>query len=882
MNKATKVLFSCFMLAFMLASTSWAQDVTKIRDARDLAEDTEVTIEGIITSPDYGFSNNQFFMQDSTAGIAVIIFGSNSEGTNSDGTSPFASGDSIKITGTTGSFNGLVQIESDSTNYTILSSGNPLPAPVSITEADVTVDSEYQSMRVKISPVSLADGETWPEDAQTSSGVNVDVVSGDSTFTLRIDRDESFYDGAPAPGEKFQLTGNLGAYNAGQIFPFFDGDIRDMYDITFTVNTSMVADTLMEDHFVQIRGAVNGAGGEYLGKTIDWNSGSDLVAENQGGDYWQVSFQLLEEDTLIYKVWTGYNMDTGTNNGDGGWETISSNREFGASSDSTHLIYSDTDTPPFVSQEDSITVFFRVNVGAQVQDDSFDPENDVVGVRGNPVFFDNPGDWSTSAFTLEQDAISGDNYFYSGYARIHKDSAANITDPVAYKFVLAEDGVDDGSVAWESIDDRTFTMPDADSTLQWKFFSNTPPTDAVIVNTELNFEVNVGILEGLGFFNSSIDTVFVRGTFNNWGTDNQMSFNSFSGTYEATSIPLTAAVDSDVAYKYYVKWDQRRDEEDSEFYLAGITHDGSGWEEPGVTGGADRVFSIEDSESQETRSEFYNGVEPEALLTESNVDGGAITVTFSYDMTPAESYTADPFDPAVDSVYLFVDTPFFALTNDIVVPGDGGENFVSQPKEDIERLRFTDDDEDGIYTLELELNLPTLNHIGFRIAYGSALSPDGELLANGGGFDAGRRHYQYIQPMFDSEDNVSWPATYTFPTLEWKRDDLPWETPPDYRTATSNEEEGVNTPNEFELSQNYPNPFNPTTNIAFKLGSASNVTLSVYNVLGQKVASLLTNRKMTAGSHIVGFDASQLSSGIYFYRLEAGSFVQQRSMTLIK
>lgn len=879
MNKATKVLFSCFMLAFMLASTSWAQDVTKIRDARDLAEGTEVTIEGIITSPDYGFSNNQFFMQDSTAGMAVIIFGSESEGTNGDGNSPFASGDSIKITGTTGSFNGLVQIESDSTNYTILSSGNALPAPVSITEADVTADSEYQSMRVKISPVSLADGETWPADAQTSSGVNVDVVSGDSTFTLRIDRDESYYDGAPAPGEKFQLIGNLGAYNAGQIFPFFEGDIRDMFDITFTVNTSLVADTLMEDHVVQIRGAVNGAGGEYLGQTIDWNSGSDLVAENQGGDYWQLSFQLLEEDTLIYKVWTGYDLETGTNNGDGGWETISSNREFGASSDSTHLIYSDTDTPPFVSEADSITVFFRVNVGAQVQNDSFDPSTDKVGIRGADTFFANG--WDATAFILEQDGVSGDNYFYSGSARIHKDSAAAVSDPVAYKFTLLPDGVD-SDVTWEDGDNSTFTMPEADSTIHWKYFSNTPPTDAVIVDTELNFEVNVGILEGLGFFNSSIDTVFVRGTFNNWGTDNQMSFNSFSGTYEANSIPLTAAVDSEVKYKYYVKWDQRRDEEDSEFYLAGITHDGSGWEEPGVTGGADRIFAIENSESQPTRSEFYNGVEPEALLTESNVDGGSITVTFSYDMTPAESYTADPFDPAVDSVYLFVDTPFFALTNDIVVPGDGGENFVSQPKEDIERLRFKDEDEDGVYTLELTLNLPTLNHIGFRIAYGSALSADGELLANGGGFDAGRRHYQYIQPMFDSEDNVSWPSTYTFPTLEWKRDDLPWETPPDYRTATSNDEEGLTSPDEFKLSQNYPNPFNPTTNIAFKLGSASNVTLSVYNVLGQKVASLLTNRKMSAGSHIVGFDASQLSSGIYFYRIEAGSFVQQRSMTLIK
>ncbi len=663
--------------------------------------------------------------------------------------------------------------------------------------------------------------------------------------------------------------------------------VAEPVSVTFRVNTSTIPDTVSESSFVQIRGNFIATldSAEYGAQNVTWDGGSTPVADNAGGDYWTVDMTMAPGDTLVYKYWVGLDESTGAAP-NGGWEAgdnymyvLPEGTTEDVTLDVVYFNVGDGRQAPFTTAEDSVTVYFRVNVGAQVQDNSFDPETDKVGIRGADTFFANG--WDATAFILEQDAVNGDNYFYSGSAKIHKDSAAVVSDPVAYKFTLLPDGVDT-DVTWEDGDNSTFTMPAADSTIHWKFFSNKPPTDAVIVDTELNFEVNVGILEGLGFFNSSIDTVFVRGTFNNWGTDNQMTFNSFSGTYEATSIPLTAAVDSDVKYKYYVKWDQRRDVEDSEFYLAGITHDGSGWEEPGVTGGSDRIFSIENSESQETRSEFFNGVEPEALLTESNVDGGAITVTFSYDMTPAESYTADPFDPAVDSVYLFVDTPFFALTNDIVVPGDGGENFVTQPKEDIERLRFTDEDEDGIYTLELELNLPTLNHIGFRIAYGSALSPDGELLANGGGFDAGRRHYQYIQPMFDSEDNVSWPATYTFPTLEWQREDLPWETPPDYRTATSNEEDGLNTPNEFELSQNYPNPFNPTTNIAFKLGNASNVTLSVYNVLGQKVASLLTNRKMTAGSHVVGFDASQLSSGIYFYRLEAGSFVQQRSMTLIK
>lgn len=85
----------------------------------------------------------------------------------------------------------------------------------------------------------------------------------------------------------------------------------------------------------------------------------------------------------------------------------------------------------------------------------------------------------------------------------------------------------------------------------------------------------------------------------------------------------------------------------------------------------------------------------------------------------------------------------------------------------------------------------------------------------------------------------------------------------------------------YALAQNYPNPFNPTTTINFALGKASQVKLTVYNVLGQKVVTLLDQR-MNAGPHIVSFDASNLTSGVYFYRLEAGDFLSQKRMLLIK
>ena len=99
-------------------------------------------------------------------------------------------------------------------------------------------------------------------------------------------------------------------------------------------------------------------------------------------------------------------------------------------------------------------------------------------------------------------------------------------------------------------------------------------------------------------------------------------------------------------------------------------------------------------------------------------------------------------------------------------------------------------------------------------------------------------------------------------------------------TATSNESD-LEQPKEIGLSQNYPNPFNPTTSISFNLPEATNVSLSVYNMIGQKVAVLVDGRR-TAGEHTVSFDASSLSSGVYIYRLRSGSMTITKKMTLLK
>ncbi|RIK72751.1 hypothetical protein DCC62_18930 [candidate division KSB1 bacterium] len=85
----------------------------------------------------------------------------------------------------------------------------------------------------------------------------------------------------------------------------------------------------------------------------------------------------------------------------------------------------------------------------------------------------------------------------------------------------------------------------------------------------------------------------------------------------------------------------------------------------------------------------------------------------------------------------------------------------------------------------------------------------------------------------------------------------------------------------YQLNQNYPNPFNPSTSVTFALAKAGDVKLEIYNALGQKVATLV-NGKLPAGQHNVVWDAKNVPSGIYFYKLEAGTFHQTRKMVLMK
>jgi hypothetical protein len=106
--------------------------------------------------------------------------------------------------------------------------------------------------------------------------------------------------------------------------------------------------------------------------------------------------------------------------------------------------------------------------------------------------------------------------------------------------------------------------------------------------------------------------------------------------------------------------------------------------------------------------------------------------------------------------------------------------------------------------------------------------------------------------------------------------ELPRPAPPDEAITGA----GI-VPTDFSLEQNYPNPFNPVTTIHYALPVSSQVSVKVYSVLGQEVATLV-DEVQEAGFKSIEFDASQLTSGVYYYRIVAGDFVEMRKMVLVK
>ena len=185
--------------------------------------------------------------------------------------------------------------------------------------------------------------------------------------------------------------------------------------------------------------------------------------------------------------------------------------------------------------------------------------------------------------------------------------------------------------------------------------------------------------------------------------------------------------------------------------------------------------------------------------------------------------------------------------------------------------------DNGTSWINISTGLPTSEEFTALIAVGTNIfagSHSGAYLSTDNGsswgtINTGFTIYHAVRSFFISRANL---YAVTSSGI-WKR--------PLSEMITSVQELSNNLPSKFKLEQNYPNPFNPSTKIDFQIPVLSFVEIKVYDLLGREVATLV-NEEENPGEYETTFDGSKLASGVYFYRMQAGDFIQTKKLLLMK
>ncbi len=401
-----------------------------------------------------------------------------------------------------------------------------------------------------------------------------------------------------------------------------------------------------------------------------------------------------------------------------------------------------------------------------------------------------------------------------------------VGDNLEFKFVINGSG-------WESVPNRTYTVPSGNS-VYFAYYDN----DSIFVPLDpkeisLTFQCNMEFESASGRFDPSQDTVTARGTMNGWGSDDIMTAGLDPNIFEATILD-TLTVGDNVNYKYV------------------YVHDGVvNWES-----GSDKVYTITQADYD---LGFVSITRTFNDLTLATITNAPCTVTFVTYMEGAiDANTGLPF-PSIDNVALCGANP------PLHWPSSGW------PTSDSTLVYFMYDDGthgdetpgDNYWSYALEF--PIYSALDIEYKHGGNW---GETLLNDNEGGVGTNHHIVLDP-----------HTVTATVIDTFGVNI------GYHELASEvlgiKELSSNVPDNYSLSQNYPNPFNPTTMIRFSLKEQGNVSLKVYNVIGQLVSTLVNEQK-PAGTFEYNFDASNLSSGIYFYTIKAGDFSATRKMILMK
>lgn len=403
----------------------------------------------------------------------------------------------------------------------------------------------------------------------------------------------------------------------------------------------------------------------------------------------------------------------------------------------------------------------------------------------------------------------------------------NVGDTLFFKFIKGDDG-------WESISDRVLIVPAGNNTFSAYF--NDDNQYAVPDSIDVTFSCNMEFEIVSGRFNPSTDTLSVRGSFNGWGA-NSLLFQSLTdpNIYEGT-FRLYTFEGEVFSYKY-----------------AYFGPEGTTWEND-----PNKTYTVT-GDDMSFGAAFISRTFNDATL--STVTNFAVTIKFTVDMTGAVSaINQQPFT-SIDDVRL-------CGANAPLKWPDGGWPNADSTK----TIKLYDNGTNGDVTAgdnvwSREVTFPQYSPLRIQYKYGANWG----LPSNQGGNDnengVGADHFINL-----TSNMISATVENVFGTMG---DHELVNVVTDVRDLQNG------TPVTYELSQNYPNPFNPSTMIRFAIPQEGMVNIKIFNTLGQEVATLV-NEYRNAGNYEVDFNASGLTSGIYFYTITSNNFTLTKKMMLLK
>ena len=645
--------------------------------------------------------------------------------------------------------------------------------------------------------------------------------------------------------------------------------------VTILVNTSTVPDTLKPTSFVQMRGGT---------PPLTWDQTSPVMFTNIGGDYWTANVEFFPGATVQYKIFTFANGSLTADDYGAGWENNttdgSGNRTLTVGSADTVLPLAFVNGSATTQDQywrpytlsDSVDVWFRVNLQSR---ETFKKGIEAIGVRGS---FNG---WGPKSLLLKQEAQHGNNgsrkydalNFWSGVAKIPASAFAG--GAVEYKYVVLDANTDSAAiVAWENVSNRTIAQNAAqgDTTLYWKWFDDIPYAPPVVKDTIIvTFRANMNrAISERGF--SIGDTLDVRSGYNATAQEvriKRMTRQGLSTYYQAIDT-VVANIGKDLNYQYYVT--KNGIEVREIYYDFNYLPAGDAAAEKRRIAVTSNTMSVQDTSTSTANTHRVPRFKNLQHLTQN------VTVTYTVDVRPA--------------IYTLLAGKSLVATN---------------------ITAYVLSDPDSVLLWGVWMNGPAVGGWDTRGAWGSARRADttshmyddgthGDLVAGDSVFsllydyttaDVVGQEFKFGIGGFDNEggfgnnhnENINdagstWTIASQFGSIDptfydaWDFDNQV----PRFTTGVSGE---TGIPLAYELRQNYPNPFNPSTTIQFALPKAGNVSLKVFNTLGQEVATVVAG-VLTPGIHTVTFDASRLSTGVYFYQIKAGDFMSLRKMVLVK